>query len=255
MKKLVLASLVTLTSASFAGTADTSKSAKEPVIVPPAPESDAGFFIGAEAGVFQLDSLHTGSPVRFDFKFKQGTDYNVPFGYDFGNGFSAMLSVGRDDAVYKEVTLQEAGILEPARTNGHMEFMPLMASASYSVKIVGNLSWYIGGGLGAVHEKASWNAYDHNPSRTARFRNINFNPLPGLNATYLTGMTVNDWEFGFEAFSGLSYKLSPHASIEVGYRYLNVDSHIGASTTYGGPAQHSSNLQGQTVQGGLIWKF
>lgn len=241
MKVPAFAFLLALTASSFAGSPDTSKN---PVAPPMPPESDAGFFTDFEAGSFLLNSFSAGDPLRLDFKFKEGWSSNLGLGYDFGNGLSAMLSTGYYRGYEDQVSLHEAGISQNANTWGNISFVPVLVGGSYSLKLVGNLSWYIGGGVGAVHEMASWPPYDR--PRSKRLLHFNkFNNAPAR----LAGLTAETWDFGFQAFTGLAYKVSPRTTVKLGYSYLYVDSHVSVNGD-SGPA-----LQGQSAQLGVVWKF
>lgn len=76
--------------------------------------------------------------------------------------------------------------------------VPLFAEASYSLHLVGALSWNIGVGAGTAYTRDSSNfLYD------------------------------TQWNFAFEAMTGFSYKVCPNAAIDLGYRYMNINQ-IGA---------------------------
>ena len=244
MKTSTLAALVftvVLTSSSFAGTV--ADSSKEPVTIPPPPDTGAGLFIGAVVGDFWMQNLSVGDPLKVDFKFKSGESFTVPIGYDFGNGVSLSLSAGYDKVSMQQVTGEFDGDRQKASTQGHMAFIPVMANAAYSVKLVGKLSWYIGGGIGAVHETASFHTYDNDPDRSITFGRL------GARTAVFDGITDNSWRFGYQAFTGLSYELWSHASLKVGYRFMQVDNRVTVNGT------SSGNLFGQSAEAGLLWRF
>ncbi len=237
-----LAFLIALTASCFAGTPDISS--KTPVTVEPPVESNAGFFADFELSAFHLNSFSLGDPLKVDLKFKDGWGSSLGLGYDFGNGFSAMVSGGYYRGYYDQLTLHEAGISQDANTWGNVSFSPFLVGGAYTFKIVGNLSWYIGGGAGPVHEAASWPPYD----RPRGERTLHFNKFHNAPA-HLDGFTDESWEFGFQAFTGLGYQWNPRTMIKLGYSYMYVDSRMAVNGD-SGPA-----LQAQTIQLGVVWKF
>ena len=232
---------VILTSSSFAGTV--ADSSKEPVTTPPPPDTGAGPFIGAVAGEFWVQNFSVGDPLKVDFKFKSGESFTVPIGYEFGNGVSLSLSAGYDRVSFQQLTGEFDGDRQKASTQGHLALVPVMANAAYRVQIIGKLSWYIGAGLGAVHETASFHTYDNDADRSITFGRL------GARTAVFDGITDNSWRFSYQAFTGLSYELFPHASLKVGYRFMQVDNRV----TVNGAS--SSNLIGQSAEAGLLWKF
>jgi len=232
MKKTAFASIsmaLALTSFAVAGP-DDSKSIATPPAPAPAP-SDAGFYIGTDAGVFLLQNQNVDLgrlPLSADVHYKTGWGIDVPLGYNFGNGLSVGISAGYYSADVNSVTLTpNAGYgfrnFGPHRgraanysfrSNGEEETVPLFAEASYSVHLVGALSWNIGAGVGA--------AYTRNTS--------NF-------------LYDDEWDFAFEATTGFSYKVAPNAAINLGYRYLNINQ-IGAD-----------HLNGHAIELGFKFNF
>lgn len=215
-----------------------------PAVAPaPAPADQGGFIVGSDAGPFWMHSLSAGSPLNVEAKFKTGWGINVPFGYDFGNGLRLTLSAGYDKADFKSLTGTLYGHSQSASTGGGVDFVPLMANASYSVKLVGDLSWYIGAGLGTVRTHTSFNAFDIPAART-----ISFGLLGGSTAEF-GDYDDSRWDFAFQAFSGFSYQVCPNCSLNVGYNYLRVNEKLSVN------GYSTSNLSGQMLTGGFLIKF
>ncbi len=237
----VLALAAAFSSSSFAGEAPSSK---EPVMAPPPPVSDAGFFVGTDVGDFWMKNLSAGNSLKVDVKFRDGgRSVNVPFGYDFGNGLSIFASAGYERANLQQLTGELGGFRQTASTQGRMSFIPLLGNASYSFKIFHKLSWYIGGGIGAVHETASFRTYDSHTNRS-----ITFGQLGHATAVF-DGLTDSSWQFGYNAFTGLSYEICRNVSVDVGYRFIGVDSHVSVN------GDNSSKLRGQVAEAGVRIKF
>jgi len=240
MKQLSLATLglaLLTTSASFAGTLPSA-----PQIAPQPVADSAGLFTGVDAGAFWIQKLSAGSPLGVETKFKTGWGIEVPFGYDFGNGLSVGISAGYDKANIDSITGSLGGSTQAAVASGSLAFVPLMANASYKIKLAGNLSWYIGGGLGAVQERGSFKSFDLPAIKTIVFGQL------GATATF-DELDTSRWDFGFEAFSGFSYQVCPAASIDLGYRYMRTN---GSFSVNGESTGHFSTSLASL---GFTWKF
>ena len=207
------------------------------------PSTDARFYVGADAGVFWLDKLSAGSGLSVDIKFKSGWGIDVPFGYDFGNGAKVGVSLGYEKVEMQQLTGRVGGVFQDASTKGSVEMMPVMANGSYSFKLVGNLNWTIGAGLGAVHTKTSFSTYDDTANKT-----ITFGQLDRATAAF-DGLSNSSWDFGFKAFTGLSYQFCPNASFDVGYHYLFTNDKFSVN------GSSSNNMNGQMAVAGLLFKF
>jgi len=205
--------------------------------------STAGPFLGVDAGAFWLQDLSAGNPFGVDFKFKTGWGVTVPIGYDFGNGLSIAFSAGYYDARFDGVVGHFNGSTQTAQINGGQSFVPLMANVAYKINLTGSLHWYLGAGAGGVYSDSSFSAYD-NPAA----RSITYGQLGGRTA-FFDGLSDKTWDFGFQAFTGLSLDLSPNTALNIGYRFLHVNDNysVNGSTT--------SDFNGHSVEIGLMWKL
>lgn len=192
-----------------------------PMTPAPPPANDAGFFIGAKGGFFWLlgESIQQGS-LGADVNFQTGWGITVPIGYDFGNGFSVAFSAGYYSADIDSIDVTSGGAHRSLSANGGVELVPLMANAAYNLKLAEKLEWYVGGGLGAVHSKSTLDS--------AGGRNI--------------GYEDSSWDFGFQAFTGLRYHTCPHSTVNLGYRYVHVNS-------------SGDDHNGNALEIGFTWKF
>ncbi len=202
-----------------------------------------GAFIGVDAGAFWLQDLSAGNPFGVDFKFKTGWGVTVPIGYDFGNGLSISFSAGYYDARFDGVVGHFDGSTQAAQINGGQTFVPLMANVAYKINLTSSIHWYLGAGAGAVYSDSSFSAYD-NPGA----HSITYGQLGGRTA-FFDGLSDKSWAFGFQAFTGISFDLSPTTSLNVGYRFLHVNDNysVNGSTT--------SDFNGHSVELGLTWKL
>ena len=241
-RALVIAFNGTFTALCHGGTVDAAS--KNPVVaVPPEDSGVTPFFVGLDAGGFWMHDFTVGNPLGVNFKFKSGTSLEVPLGYDFGNGFSVSLSAGWDHAADHLLTGESGGERQTASTQGSFTFVPLLANAAYSVKIVGKLSWDVEGGIGAAHETASFKSFD-----IPAYKSITFGKL-GAQTAVFDGISNTDWAFAFQASTGLSYELCRYASVNLGYRYLFLNEQVSVN------GSSSSSLRGQTAEIGVRWRF
>lgn len=212
---ILLGTAVMQASAAFAG-----EPAPVTTTTPP-PASDAGFFIGAKGGFFWLldESFHQGS-LGADVNFQTGWGITVPVGYDFGNGFSVAFTAGYYSADIDSIEVTAGGAHRSFGADGGVELVPLMANAAYNLKLAEKLDLYVGAGLGTVYNKNSLDS------------------AGGANIGY----EDSSWEFGFQAFTGLRYHTCPHSTINLGYRFLHVNS-------------SGDDHNGNALEIGFTWKF
>lgn len=163
-----------------------------PVAPPPAL---SGAFTGVESGFFWLQdqTLSIGS-LKPDLNFHTGWGVTVPLGYDFGNGWSASLSGGY---YHTDIYSLALGRDVSHSVGGDATLVPVMANGSYKIPIGGGLSAYIGGGAGAVYSGNTVDVGRHSYSD-------------------------DSWDFGLQAFTGLSYDICAFSSVRLGYRYTHV---------------------------------
>ncbi len=210
----------------------------------PASSSSAGTLIGVDAGAFWLqDFTVNGGPLSVDFKFKTDWGITVPLGYDFGNGFSLFASIGYYSSGIDGLVGNVGGRSQTAQVNGAMEFVPILANASYKLPLGGGFNWYLGAGVGTVYSKGTFSAYD-NPGA----QSISYGQLGGATA-FFGGLSDTSWNFEFTAFTGLSYDISPNASLNLGYRFQ----HINDSVSVNG--ESSSDFNGHSLEIGFSLKL
>lgn len=192
----------------------------------PTPTGDqAGAFIGLDAGAFWIANINANNGLNSaSLHFKTGWGIDVPVGYNFGNGWSVFLDTGYNKADFDSANATVNGrFFSASGVTGKAEFVPVMANASYSLKLTDSIHWYLGGGIGTVYDKFSIE-------------------LPGNSGN----VSNTNWEFGAQAFTGVSFDFTPQAAFNVGYRYLYV--HQGNDNFSGGNANTSSLLAGFTFK-------
>jgi opacity protein-like surface antigen len=218
-----IAALFVAGSMAFAG-----PMAPQPTGPAPTPTGDQpGTFIGLDAGAFWVSGVNASNGLNSaSLHFKTGWGLDVPVGYNLGNGWSLFLDSG-----YNKVDFDSANATVNGRffstsgaLTGKLEFIPIMANASYSVKLCDSIHWYLGAGVGTVYDKFSAE-------------------LPGNDGN----VSSTKWQFGAQAFTGFSFDITPQAAFNIGYRYLYV--HQSSEDFSGGNANTSSALAG------FVFKF
>ena len=142
----------------------------------------------------------------------QGTTVNDGAGnstrvaFDAGLRFDLRLGLSSLKGLRGEI---DVGVLYNAlktnpltSTGGKLELyqVPIMLDLGYAFRVIGPLSVYFGGGIGAV-----------------------YGVLNG-DGTSLIGVS-SDLTFGYQGFGGISYALSDRLDIGVAYKFLGTSSH------------------------------
>lgn len=210
----------------------------------PAQNSSGGVFVGIEGGPFKLQSLTaTSGSFSADFTFKNGTAYDIPLGYDFGQGLSMFLTVGRYNSGFSSLIGRYNASSQAVQCKGDLSFLPVMANAAYKVKIVDRLNLYLGAGVGGVRRSANFLEFDYPSSRSILFGAL------GAGVHSFGGMSDTQWVMGYQAFAGLSFDITPHFSLHAGYRYFRINSTI----TVDGSS--SGNFNGNAFEFGATAEF
>ena len=168
-------------------------------------------YSGIKAGAFWLqDESYGFGPYDLDVQFDTGWGVTfVPIGYQVADGFSLSLNTGFYQAGVDGVSLRGPGANIHADISGDVSFVPIMANAVATIPLTGDLGAYIGAGAGIV------------------YTSLDIGRVGGQRVD----LAEDSWDFGFQAFAGLSYKLCAASDLRVGYRYFQVsadqDDHCG----------------------------
>lgn len=214
MKTALLLSL--FAGASLAGSA----LAGTPVYSPsPAPApSTAGPYLTVAGGALFLQDASWGP---LDVEFDTGWSVNAALGYAFGNGFAVELESGYGTADVDNIRLygRSFGI------DAEYSQVPIFANAVYMADLTDALGFYIGAGAGAV-----WSE------------------------TEALGYSADDWNFGFQAKAGFSYRVSEAVSLNLGYRFIFVVDGVGAGNDFDGSGVTDDALS-HTIEAGVTIRF
>lgn len=174
--------------------------------VPPPPADPAPaagpFYSGIKAGAFWLqDESYGFGAYDLDVDFDTGWGITVvPFGYQVADGFSISLNTGFYQAGVDGVELHGGGLDIHADISGDVSFVPIMANAVATIPLSGDLGAYIGAGAGIV------------------YTSLDIGRVGGQRVD----LADDSWDFGYQAFAGLSYKTCPASDLRVGYRFFQV---------------------------------
>jgi opacity protein-like surface antigen len=176
------------------------------------------YFTVAGGALWLQDVDNSGINVDFD------TGFSVlgAIGYKFDYGLSIELESGYMQADLGGVSVHGAH----ADLDGQFEQVPIMVNAVYWAPISDRLSFYIGAGTGIVWSQTS---VDH----------VGHLDVSGL------GLEDSDWNFAAQAKAGLSIKVCPQGSLNIGYRFFWGNDAV---------AGFDDSL-GHVLEGGFTWWF
>ena len=219
-----------------------------PGVMTQAAPDNSGFFVGLSGGPFWLENFSVSSgDLSINYRFNNGWGLNLPLGYQWSNGLSLSVSVGYENADFEQLTGNYLGHSQGAATNGSVHLIPILANVGYKVNIVGGLNWYIGVGAGVAYTDTSFTSFDDFGAHSITFGELG---STGNHPTaVLGGLNNSNWDFAFEAFSGLGYDFTPNFGMQVGYRYTRVNDSFSVNGNSGGA------FNGSTVELGITIKF
>ncbi|MBV8850558.1 MAG: porin family protein [Methylobacteriaceae bacterium] len=122
---------------------------------------------------------------------------------------------------------------------------------------------YVGAGVGISYTRLNgavnyYNLSDGSPyDVTTSYPNgfppiwINSPPVPVGHINWDRTITSRQVALAWALMAGVAYDLTPHAKIDVGYRYLNMGRLNGVASVMGGTSSNSSNTTAQEVRVGL----
>jgi opacity protein-like surface antigen len=200
---VVTSCLLIITASTFGGT---------PAPSAPAPDvssSDAGWYFGLNGGALWLDDASIG---RADVEFDTGWGAHGVLGYNYGNGLSAGLSAG-----------YLGGEFDSTGVSGDLHMVPITVNGSCTMRLIENLHFYIGAGLGVA-----WSELD----------------LTSVGGRRIDAST-DDWNFVWQARAGFAYLISDALSVNIGYRFVNVLDGVGGF----------DDARGHMAEAGLKFRF
>ena len=198
-----------------AGTSTSYSSNKGPVVTP-APEPVAGPYLDVSAGPLWISDIN-------DIGFDTGWTANGEIGWDFGNGLRVGVQGGYGNADLEEVNYHYRGF--HIHGDGEIDLIPVMANVSYTRSLMGDLSFYVAGGAGALYTNTD-TEFD---VRRAGLR-------------IGDSGESDDWNFALQVRAGLAWQVCPTSTLNVGYRYIHA-------------FLEDDDLSAHVLEGGFAWKF
>jgi opacity protein-like surface antigen len=190
-----------------------------PTLPPPVVETSTPgnlYFTVAGGALWLEDVSNSGINVDFD------TGFSVlgAIGYKFDYGLSIELESGYMQADLGGLSVRGAH----ADLDGEFEQVPIMVNAVYWAPLSDRVSLYIGAGTGIVWSQTT-------VDQVGRFGNL--------------GLGESDWSFAAQAKAGLSIKVCPQGSLNIGYRFF-----------WGNDAAAGfDDSLGHVLEGGFTWWF
>ncbi len=233
---------------------------EEPVYEPKyvEPKAFGGWYLRGHIGMSnqRLGSLYN---LQFDEaavlefinkgEFDSAPIFGVGFGYQFNDWFRADATVeyrGKS-SFYALDRYDETGDDSFDGTNeytGRKSEWVAMGNAYVDLGTFKGLTPYIGGGLGAARVTI------HN------FMDVN---TPNNGVAY--GATDSRWNFAWAVHAGIGYDLTDHATLDLGYSYINLgDGRTGDLVPFDGPGiidnpMHFRDITSHDFKLGLRYKF
>ncbi|KAB0678027.1 outer membrane protein [Aureimonas leprariae] len=193
-----------------------------------------------------------------DYGLDDNIDYGAGFGYQFTDYFRGDLTAHywKTDLKYDGKDLGDTLCLSTAIAgyacddsgDANAKAWELMANAYLDLGTFAGFTPYVGGGVGAVHVK-----YDDikvaghcSVGGVTCGRDVDF----GLEGQ-------GDWRFAYALTAGAAYDLTQNLKLDVGYRYLDVDSGdmYRTSLTGGDYTQKDGGFHRHTIQAGLRYSL
>lgn len=188
---------------------------------PPAPIVEAStpgslYFSLAGGALWLEDASSSGVDLDFD------TGFSVlgAIGYKIDYGLAIELESGYMQADLGEVSFHGAH----ANVDGELEQVPIMVNAIYWAPLTDRLSLYVGAGTGIVWSKTT---VDH------------------IGSVNTSGLEDDDWSFAAQAKAGLSFKVCPQGSLNIGYRFFWGNDGVGGL----------DDSVGHIAEAGFTWWF
>lgn len=207
--------------------------AKNAVMPAPEPAGKSGFYIGvlgAPAVWMDEESFGFVGGGEATRSFNETWGGSVPVGYRWANGVQVELMAGYYDIdASKQVERTPAGYYgpgSPAYTDTYSVdaegyWLPLTLNTSYRFFRDNVVSVYVGIGAGAIY----------NSSELRRIGTVEFN------------LNGSQWDFMGQANAGLTFALTSHIDLNLGYRYVRQFD------------QGAEDSQLHIIETGLIFRF
>lgn len=245
-----------------------------PLYAPPPVEDVGGWYLRGDIGMSNqsVKNIRLTDPTAYQglntfsetTNFDAAPTYQVGVGYQFNNWFRADLTGQyRGSSNFKGTDLISfpwAGGVANGIDNysaSKSEWL-FLANAYADLGTWWCVTPFIGAGVGAA--RVSINNFTDTGANNASFDGAGVPYVGGVNASYATAASGSQWNFAWALHAGLGYKISPNATLELAYSYVNLgDGVTGIASTFdgsaGGHVFKFSNITSQDVTLGIRWNF
>jgi opacity protein-like surface antigen len=245
-----------------------------PPYAPPPVQDFGGWYLRGDIGMSNqsVKNIRLTDPTAYQglssfnetTNFDAAPTYQVGVGYQFNNWFRAdVTGQYRGSSNFKGTDL----LTFPAGGDTASGIDNYSASKSewlFLANVYADLgTWwcvtpFIGAGVGAA--RVSIAGFTDTGANNANFAG----PVPFAggppNVSFATAATGSQWNFAWALHAGLGYRISPNATLELAYSYVNLgDGVTGVASTYDGSASGHvfkfNTITSQDVTLGVRWNF
>jgi opacity protein-like surface antigen len=208
-----------------------------PAYAPPPPQEFSGWYLRSDVGMTNqsIKSLNNPDPNAVLFTqtgvgFDSSPLFDVGVGYQFNNWFRADVTGqyrGRANFHGSQFTDVFAGSALVDNYAASKSETVVMLNGYVDLGTWWCITPYIGAGIGASY------------NRISDFRDDGFGNTFGVArpVSFVYATDAGKWNFAWAAHAGLGYKITPNATVELGYSYMNLgDATTGTNSNFAGTA-------------------
>ena len=208
-----------------------------PAYAPPPPQEFSGWYLRGDVGMTNqsIKSLNNPDPANVLFTqtgvgFDSSPLFDLGVGYQFNNWFRVDVTGqyrGRANFHGSQFTTAFAGSALVDNYTGSKSETVVMANGYVDLGTWWCVTPYIGAGVGASY------------NRISDFRDDGFGNTFGVArpVSFVYASDAGKWNFAWALHAGLGYKITPNATVELGYSYMNLgDATTGVNSNFAGTA-------------------
>jgi opacity protein-like surface antigen len=208
-----------------------------PAYAPPPPQEFSGWYLRGDVGMTNqsINSLNNPDPANVLFTqtgvgFDSSPLFDLGVGYQFNNWFRVDVTGqyrGRANFHGSQFTTAFAGSALVDNYTGSKSETVVMANGYVDLGTWWCVTPYIGAGIGASY------------NRISDFRDDGFGNTFGVArpVSFVYASDAGKWNFAWALHAGLGYKVTPNATVELGYSYMNLgDATTGVNSNFAGTA-------------------
>ena len=208
-----------------------------PAYAPPPPQEFSGWYLRGDVGMTNqsIKSLNNPDPANVLFTqtgvgFDSSPLFDLGVGYQFNNWFRVDVTGqyrGRANFHGSMFTTAFAGSALEDNFSGSKSETVVMANGYVDLGTWWCVTPYIGAGIGASY------------NRISDFRDDGFGNTFGVArpVSFVYASDAGKWNFAWALHAGLGYKVTPNATVELGYSYMNLgDATTGVNSNFAGTA-------------------